>query len=323
MPRCLALLAAAAASCCFSPRAVVATLPILDPGCRLVPVVDAPAAAAPAPPAAGGAEKAPPGTCFADPTDKRTLPEGVDGCCGALAAGKAPAKLTPPLKCDETKMTPELCAAACLDAFADKGGVAAIGVEWARECYCSPTWPVEKAGKPEPAPAVAASSNCADACAGDPLRKCGGTNFVEVWRVECGSDWGWGVLLSLLICTTLYVGGGAAYAIKAKGVAPGLEALPHREFWTEASGLVIDGARFTKARIDEARGGGGGGGGGGYSDIKEEAKLLGGTAKSGSESDVGGKAKVDPDSPLKTDDKPIFGGGDNDSDNSDDDELVE
>ena len=35
------------------------------------------------------------------------------------------------------------------------------------------------------------------------------------------------------------------------------------------------------ARIDEARGGGGGGsdGGGGYSDIKEEAKLLGGTAK--------------------------------------------
>ena len=38
---------------------------------------------------------------------------------------------------------------------------------------------------------------------------------------------------------------------------------------------------------------------------------------------AGGKAKVDPDSPLKTDDKPIFGGGDNDSNNSDDDELVE
>jgi hypothetical protein len=278
---------------------VRATMPVLDAGCRLVPVV---APATEPPPSASG--KAPPGTCFADDTGDRMLPEGIEGCCGALATGKVPAKLKPPLTCENTKMTPEMCAAACLDAFEDKGGVVAIGVEYATECYCTNTWPVEKAGVAQKVPAVAPSSSCGMPCSGDASSKCGGTNFIEVWKVDCGSDWGWAFLLTVLICTTLYVGGGTVYSVKIQGTPPGLEALPHREFWAAARGLVVDGARYTKARVDEARGGGDAG----YTGIAE-AEAKGETSKS-----------VDPDSPLRTDEKPVFG---SDDDDDDDDELVE
>ena len=293
---------AAVGCCCVLPAG--ATMPVLESGCKLVPAV-APATEPP-PPTAG---KAPPGTCFPDGAS-RLLPDGIEGCCGALGAGKVPMKLKPPLTCENTKMTPELCAAACLDAFEDNGGVRAIGVEYATECYCTPTWPVEKAGVPQKVPAVAPSSNCGMPCSGDASRKCGGTNFIEVWKVDCGSNWGWFFLLTVFICTTLYVGGGVTYSVKAQGTPPGLQALPHREFWKAAGGLVLDGARYAKARIDEARGGGGAG----YTGIAE-AKPDGGGETS---------KPVDLDSPLRKDEQPVFGGDDdNVDDDDDDDELVE
>ncbi len=301
--RLLSLAVYAAVGCCCCVLPARATVPVLHSGCRLVPVV---APAAEPPPSTTG--KAPPGTCFAD-AGSRLLPDGIEGCCGALDAGKVPAKLKPPLTCENSKMTPEMCAAACLDAFEDNGGVEAIGVEYATECYCTPTWPVEKAGVPQKVPAVVPSSNCGMPCSGDASRKCGGTNFIEIWKVDCGSNWGWFFLLTVFVCTTLYVGGGVAYAVKTQGASPGLQALPHREFWTAAGGLVTDGARYTKSRIDEARGGGGGGAG--YTGIAE-AKAV----------DKGGETSkpVDPDSPLRTDEKtPVFGGDENESD----DELVE
>jgi len=228
--RLLALAALAGSAC--------ATAPVLDPGCTLTPVI---VPATPAPAAAEG--KAPPGTCFPDSVGAatgRVVPEGVAGCSGALGAGQVPLKLPPPYTCVATKMTPEVCAASCLAAnsLTSIGGVAVIGLEFSTECYCGATWPIEKGGKPEPIPKVAPATDCAMPCSADPAQKCGGTNFVEVWKVDCGiystqytytpsnsfklplvlglfltkssvfsgvgSNWGWVFLISLVSCSAFY-----------------------------------------------------------------------------------------------------------------------
>jgi hypothetical protein len=98
----------------------------------------------------------------------------------------------------------------------------------------------------------------------------------------------------------------------------GLDMLPHQEFWQEVYGLVIDGARFTKATADTAMG----------KPKSAEYDAIGEPKDSktdSSSSGPGGAAKkqVDPDSPLKAadDDKPLFGEGSDGDD--DDDDLVE
>jgi hypothetical protein len=68
-------------------------------------------------------------------------------------------------------------------------------------------------------------------------------------------DWGLAFILAFVIGGALYVVGGVGWAVKAKGAAPGLAALPHREFWGELGALVLDGVSYSKAR---ASGGGGG-----------------------------------------------------------------
>ena len=75
-----------------------------------------------------------------------------------------------------------------------------------------------------------------------------GTWSINIYRVECTSDWGGALLLTLLVCVIVYIGGGVGYNIKAKGVTPGLSALPHRELWINVAGLVVDGVVFTLAR---------------------------------------------------------------------------
>jgi hypothetical protein len=99
----------------------------------------------------------------------------------------------------------------------------------------------------------------------------------------------------------------------------GLDMLPHQEFWQEVYGLVIDGARFTKATADTAMGKPKSAEYDAIGEPKESKK------DSSSSSGPGGAAKkqVDPDSPLKAadDDKPLFGEGSDGGD--DDDDLVE
>ena len=69
------------------------------------------------------------------------------------------------------------------------------------------------------------------------------------------SNWGWALILTLLIGGSVYVLGGIAHAVKVKGEPAGLGALPHQQFWTELAGLVVDGAGWTKARVQEKTGG--------------------------------------------------------------------
>ena len=113
----------------LSAPAARATLPLLESGCTLTPVVQPATPAPPPAPGPGGRPRAPPGTCYVDAAD-RLIPQGVTGCAGQSTI--PPLALKPPLTCDSAKMTPELCAAACLEVMPK--GVAAIGVEFATEC---------------------------------------------------------------------------------------------------------------------------------------------------------------------------------------------
>ena len=144
----------------------------------------------------------------------------------------------------------------------------------------------------------------------DPAFGCGKTYEVTY---TCDSGWGWTFIIALCAVSGLYVGGGSAYNVKMKGAAPGIGMVPQLEQWREGYGLVVDGARFTKARVDALRGGAGGDG---YAKVGEADKD--GTKEPAAA--AADRKSVDPDSPLKADDKPLFehsGGSD------DDDDLVE
>ena len=61
-------------------------------------------------------------------------------------------------------------------------------------------------------------------------------------------SWGWTLLLLLLVASIAYVGGGAGYNHKVKGLR-GAELFPNQQFWRELRGLVADGAAVTHSRI--------------------------------------------------------------------------
>ena len=69
--------------------------------------------------------------------------------------------------------------------------------------------------------------------------------------------WGWSVVALLAGATALYVGLGMLHGSQVKG-RRGWEALPHREFWVEARGMVEDGVRFASGRQQSGRRGGAG-----------------------------------------------------------------
>jgi len=133
-------------------------------------------------------------------------------------------------------------------------------------------------------------------------------------EINCGSNWGWVLILTLSVCATLYVGGGVAHAHKAKGVPLTPAALPHREFWAAGYGLVCDGAVFTAARVKELQGGPApDDAGGSYEAVGEAAPAKAAT-------------EVDPDSPLRdqgSGDKPLFDTPAAGSGSDDSDDLVE
>jgi hypothetical protein len=201
------------------------------------------------------------------PASIRTLPIGVPGCCevGQDPAGACPncpkacvnalaLKNTPNFVADVCpsaghtcptcvggKLTPETCADFCaqMDPAYTIGGV-----EYGTQCYCGVEMN-ENSKLDDP------DHKCDMPCPGNPAEKCGGGCAISVYEIECGSEWGWTLLLILLICTTLYLGGGTAYSYKAQG-KKGVDALPHPEFWTTFRGLVEDGTAFFMQKVKAA-----------------------------------------------------------------------
>ena len=57
------------------------------------------------------------------------------------------------------------------------------------------------------------------------------------------------LVVAVCACSAIYLVGGVAYNVKAKGMKPSAEALPNREFWFGVAALARDGVAF-------ARGGG-------------------------------------------------------------------
>ena len=96
--------------------------------------------------------------------------------------------------------------------------------------------------------------------------------------------------------------------------------LPHQDFWRDGYGLVVDGARFTKARADTAMG----------QPKSLEYDAIGDAAAAEPKDSIidspATKQQVDPDSPMKAvnDGRPLFGDdGDGAGDDDDGDDLVE
>ena len=56
---------------------------------------------------------------------------------------------------------------------------------------------------------------------------CGAGWIIDVYVVDCGSDWGWWFLLLLTLSVLGYVGGGVALAHKSRGMPLDRTALPH------------------------------------------------------------------------------------------------
>lgn len=66
-------------------------------------------------------------------------------------------------------------------------------------------------------------------------------------KASCG-NWGWTLLVVLLVASVAYIGGGAGYNYKVKGLR-GVELFPNQEQWRELRGLVADGAAITHSRV--------------------------------------------------------------------------
>lgn len=94
-------------------------------------------------------------------------------------------------------------------------------------------------------------------------------NFNVVWKTnyaceggaakggsEGGGAWGMMFLIFFFLGSGMYAGGGVFYNVKTKGAEPGLQALPHREFWAMMPGLVKDGVTFSQAKYNERYGDG-------------------------------------------------------------------
>ena len=115
------------------------------------------------------------------------------------------------------------------------------------------------------------------------------------------SNWGLAFLITLLVSTVLYVGGGVGFAHKTQGSGLAIRSHPHFALWTQLQGLVTDGVIYAKARIDERRGISGGA-------LAE--KLVDG--------DGDGGTKQQMDTPQQKGTKP-----EEEGDDEDDDSLVE
>ena len=162
--------------------------------------------------------------------------------------------------CDGNKMTPELCAEGCyagMRAQAEaSGGLVLAGPENGNECFCDvvPEWSGKAWDASRPlTPSKLCNKPCAGGkgdvslCAPDGYRLCRDDNkddiwvggrpegdmgcgagwIIDVYVVDCGSDWGWWFLLLLTLSVLGYVGGGLALNHKSRGMPLDRTALPH------------------------------------------------------------------------------------------------
>ena len=72
-------------------------------------------------------------------------------------------------------------------------------------------------------PAKDGPDGCNTPCKGKAGETCGGGWHNTVMRIECGSAWGWPVIITLMFCSALYLGGGVAYANEAKTALLGVD----------------------------------------------------------------------------------------------------
>lgn len=70
---------------------------------------------------------------------------------------------------------------------------------------------------------------------------------------DATSNWGIAFLISLSVCTALYVGGGIGFANKTRGSVLAISSHPHFGHWAQLRGLVTDGAVFAQAKVNERR----------------------------------------------------------------------
>ena len=183
-----------------------------------------------------------------------TAPDNADGCAcrwrkdetsdSSFIGLQSPAALTPitpeltGLTAEELKAadnSPELCEAVCCKAKAISDGVAPpapCGVwQWytkqppANEgCWLG----VDPATRQPP---YASSPR--------PGQKWVGAQG----NLGPNSAWGFAVLLTVGVLAAGYVGAGVGCNVRVHGKSPGVDALPHPEFWAQLYGLVFDGVR--------------------------------------------------------------------------------
>lgn len=207
-------------------------------------------------------------------TQTRTLPIGVPGCCQEdqdppggcptcpKACVNALAKKSNPdfvedvcpaaghvcPACVSSQLTGQGCADLCAEMNPE---FAVAGVEYGVQCFCGMEIHAN-AKLNDPA------HKCDMPCGGSAAEKCGGGCALTMYEIDCGSDWGWALMITLLVGSVLYVSGGVAYNHKTLGQPIGVDALPHRSFWGAAHGLVVDGGVFfvenVKREIAKQRG---------------------------------------------------------------------
>lgn len=70
---------------------------------------------------------------------------------------------------------------------------------------------------------------------------------------DATSNWGIAFLITLSVCTVVYVGGGIGFANKTHGSDLAISSHPHFGYWAHLRGFVTDGAVFAQAKVNERR----------------------------------------------------------------------
>jgi hypothetical protein len=187
----------------------------------------------------------------------RLLKYHLSGCPtdGAWNGEPAPGQGTAP-RCEPAKVSKEYCAEQC-DRWRPWGGgqgafyvglESGVGVPNARPGYAECACDLAILGGGAPIPATECPAKCPGAAPGS-TERCGGAPgswSINIYRVDCtGSVWGTAFVLTVVIASALYVGGGVAYNYKTNRAV----VHPHHEQWRALQGLVRDGVVFSYEQL--------------------------------------------------------------------------